>query len=535
MKSIIYFSVRILISIGLLTGIVFYVSPVTLLDSIKSLDAKCLSFAVILMPFFLCCRMGKWYVLLRQVVNSAQIPHVITSYLKGMAFGMFTPARAGEVTRILYNEEKTSQFYLFITEKIIEVICLCVLTLFAVFKLQIFKNEITAVSVVLILFLTVGLKMVKKISIKLLNKFSRKNSSQKAGIESHLKRTKIGGCVTLSFACFFIFMLQVYCLILGFGENVSIDIILFFPVILFSNLAPITIGGFGLRESMAVLILGPQNVPAAVAMGSFFIVTIIDLLIPAFFGIFIFAFQNGFGIKSKNRVEPTTKKKDDGDWNEFWEDRKSKRLGRLISHVRKYHVTPVLADFVIKNTEPGTLIEAGCGTAEVTITIAKKRGDRIILVDMSEKALMQAERNAEKARIPAKLINCDIKKLYDKTGFISDGSVFNIGVIEHFKDCTPILHQMSAVSGNAALAVIPKRSLFWRLFISISIFIKLVPENFYIHLFTEKELRETAEKAGLKVIKINSVRIFGIIPYTGMKFSQHHDMRQVVQDIKQTI
>ena len=83
-----------------------------------------------LMPLFLYCRMGKWYLLVRQVVVKATLCDIIPSYLRGMALGMFTPARFGEVTRILNYGNKTSQIYLFIIEKVIEVICLCVLTLF---------------------------------------------------------------------------------------------------------------------------------------------------------------------------------------------------------------------------------------------------------------------------------------------------------------------------------------------------------------------------------------------------------------------
>ena len=525
MKSTFYFIIKILFSLGLLAGLVVYVSPESFFVTIKSIDSKWLTGAVVLMPLFLYCRMAKWYLLVRQVVVKATFSDIIPSYLRGMALGMFTPARFGEVTRILNYGNKTSQICLFIVEKIIEVICLCVLTLFALSKLDIPGIVVATGAVIIIVLMVFGLKTVKKISLIILKRFLRNDPSQKSDILIQLKQLKVFGCTILSFACFFIFMFQVFFLIKGFGCNVSVDIILFFPVILLSNLAPFTIGGFGLREGTAILILGLQSIPDTVSMGSFFIVTVIDLLVPALIGIFIFAFQKKRNGGSKNGNTLSIYNESNPVWNEFWERRKKNPLGRLISLIRKNLITPALVNYVEKNTRPGTLIEAGCGTAEVSIGLAEKRGDRIILVDISEEALKQAEFNAFQAGISADVISCDISDLFENTGYIADGSAFNIGVIEHFLDCTPILHQMSAVSGQWALAVVPGRSIFWRTFISISFFLKLVPDGFYIHLFTTKELKDTAEKAGLNVIGISSTRIFGIIPYTGISFSQQKKAR----------
>ena len=85
---------------------------------------------------------------------------------------------------------------------------------------------------------------------------------------------------------------------------------------------------------------------------------------------------------------------------------------------------------------------------------------------------------------------------------------------------------MAAVSGQWALAVVPGRSILVALLIHMNIiFLKLVPDGFYIHLFTTKELEDTAERAGLNVIGISSTRILGIIPYTGIRFSDERKAR----------
>ena len=173
-------------------------------------------------------------------------------------------------------------------------------------------------------------------------------------------------------------------------------------------------------------------------------------------------------------------------WDDFWAHRRKNYFGRLIIWVRQIFVTPIMERFIIENTSKGTLIEAGCGTGEVTLNIAKQRGDHVYLVDYSSKALEIAKNHAFSMGITPKIVECDICDLSSHIPSIEDGYVFNIGVIEHYdmSDITTIIKEMAQVSGRWAFAVVPERSLFWRLYIFLSFKCNLVPDNFKIVLYS---------------------------------------------------
>jgi len=207
-----------------------------------------------------------------------------------------------------------------------------------------------------------------------------------------------------------------------------------------------------------------------------------------------------------------------GQWNRFWQQRSERPLGRIIRAVRRCVVTPMLARFVRRNTTRGTLIEAGCGTGEVSLHIARHRGNRVVLVDIAPDALDMARAHASSLGIQATTLQCDITTLSQRMPTVPDGIVYNVGVVEHFPDCAPVLREMAKVSGNFALAVIPEKTIFWRVFVSLSLVLKLVPPGFYIHLYDLCGFRRQVESAGLDVLRVDRMRLFGVISYLGICF-----------------
>ena len=79
-------------------------------------------------------------------------------------------------------------------------------------------------------------------------------------------------------------------------------------------------------------------------------------------------------------------------WGAFWEIRKASYLGRLLACVRKRFINKAFIKFFLKSSHKGTLIEAGCGSADVALQISKIRGDQLVLVDISSNALNLAKK-----------------------------------------------------------------------------------------------------------------------------------------------
>lgn len=205
-------------------------------------------------------------------------------------------------------------------------------------------------------------------------------------------------------------------------------------------------------------------------------------------------------------------------WDVFWKKRNERLLGQIISWVRHRCVTPTLTKLVLSNTRKGTLTEGGCGTGEISLSVAKERGDRVILVDTSAEALELAKKNAQRFGIAVETVKCDLRDLSSHLAPLPDRFVFNVGVIEHLPDCSEVLFEMAAVSGSWALSVIPEHSTFWRLFLFLSNVLHLVPDGFFIRLYDENSLKHAAEDAGLEVLGVDRVRVMGVIPYLGIRF-----------------
>lgn len=211
---------------------------------------------------------------------------------------------------------------------------------------------------------------------------------------------------------------------------------------------------------------------------------------------------------------------DKNDWEEFWEKRQKSLSGKFLYWGRRRFVTEALVDFMAKNTEKGVLLEAGAGTGEASILLAKRRGDEIILVDMSPKALSASRFLADKAGVRASFILCDISFLEKHVDRLKPDIAWNTGVVEHFDPVGPKLKIMAHCSRRFALAIMPQDSWFWRFFIGASRALKLVPKDFYIRLYGSKDFAEEVKNTGLEFLWAKRLLILGFIPYLAVAFRE---------------
>jgi uncharacterized membrane protein YbhN (UPF0104 family)/ubiquinone/menaquinone biosynthesis C-methylase UbiE len=492
------------------------------------MDVKWLVVAVLLVPLFLVFRMLKWYYLIHQIDQSLRFADIFPSYLRGMLWGLFTPLRLGEATRAMGTGNAASNFALFIVEKMIEVACLLTLCSVALIKLELILAWALLPIFIVALFSRRVFAYVGIRCLRLSHRFFGKPSAdQLPTAEQAVGRLKLWGCTVLSFCVFLIFICQVYLVMFSMDYSVPVSIVLNYPLVLIGNTLPVTVGGFGIRETIAVLLLEPQGISAAVAMSGFAMVALLDLVVPAFIGTVVTLFvRNGRPSTAPEFINETfactASGIDPEGWNQFWLQRDRRPIGRLLSWIRRRFVTPKLVELVLKNTERGTLVEAGCGTGEVSLQSARFRGDRVVLVDRSPRALVMAQRRSIALGVNADILQCDIASLSAHLKSMPDATTFNVGVIEHFPDCSRVLLEMAKVSGRGAFAVIPERSPFWRVFVAVTMWLRLVPDDFFIRLYSRDGLRSAVERAGLRVLGMERARIFGVIPYLGVTFEKHY-------------
>jgi len=88
----------------------------------------------------------------------------------------------------------------------------------------------------------------------------------------------------LAFLFFAMFYFQAFVILNAFFNQPPIATILFFPLITLSTIIPVTIGGLGIREWAAALLLKQFDIPEAVAVNTFFMHFILINFIPALIG-----------------------------------------------------------------------------------------------------------------------------------------------------------------------------------------------------------------------------------------------------------
>lgn len=518
--------VRAGLALVILAALIWYLSPQVVFQTLGQAQPLPLLAAVLVCPFFLLARMGKWYLILKQEVDNIGYWEIAPGYLKSMLGGLVTPLRLGEMSRVLFLEDKAVGSGLFILEKWIEVVCLVALALTGLAALLGGAWWSLLLLTAAVMWLGLGrIRLVAPFLARMLSKKAKKPNGETPALAMAIARPRVGGCTVLTILVFLLFFLQVALVMISMDCWPTWRVVVSYPLAMLANFIPITMSGFGTREAAAVFILGPEGVPQPVAMYGFLISTLISLAIPALAGLAIMAFS-GVGIsKGPAASSPSNggQEQDPEDWDDFWDKRGQTFLGRIISAVRRNLVTTRLVDYLDRQTAPGTLIEAGCGTGEVTLRLAQRRNDPVVLVDISPKALAMARALAKSMGVEAETRLCDIAALSRNLPPQEDGTVYNVGVIEHFADCSAILTEMARVGRKGALAVIPEKSLFWTVFVWLSRRLKMVPPDFFIILYDEKALKALVNRAGLEVRGTARLRILGIIPYLGIRFGERQE------------
>jgi uncharacterized membrane protein YbhN (UPF0104 family) len=92
-------------------------------------------------------------------------------------------------------------------------------------------------------------------------------------------RLRLSACMLLTGCCFFFFWVQIYCCLRGFGGMPGWYVCLLFPVINMAQWIPVSVGGFGLRESAAFYLLPRYGIDPEIAVLAFLCVSVANIFI----------------------------------------------------------------------------------------------------------------------------------------------------------------------------------------------------------------------------------------------------------------
>ena len=206
-------------------------------------------------------------------------------------------------------------------------------------------------------------------------------------------------------------------------------------------------------------------------------------------------------IESNNQEKPRA-------WSVFWSGVESKCLGRLLLFVREKFVMNRMANLAIIYSRKGNILEAGSGSALSSILLSRKRGDRIVALDISHVALEFAENLATTMGEAIWRCEGDIEHIPFKDD--SFELAWNVGTIEHFPLPYNIVREMKRVA-HVTICIVPAKGFGWPLSLRIAKLLGVYVED-YIRYYDTKELKDVFEEVGFEKIKIGKISYLPFLP-----------------------
>lgn len=281
---------RYALTLILLAAVIYKVHPSRLFQAAASVHVTDLVLAALLTAAFLALKAWRWYLILRESGINANFNQAFVSLIGGMGLALVTPARLGELVRVAYlpDARKWKIGGLVMIDKAFDVLVLTGLSIAGAWTLLGAWAGLAFTGVTLM-----GLFIVYRpatLALILYGLSARMPGRSKLeGIWESLdaltpRSATIFIAVTL--AAFGVVLLQ-FGIILSSWHAASIGIVaLTFPIVILTNVLPVTIGGLGLREAAAALLLAHYGVSSADAALAAFLMFAINTALPGIVGAF---------------------------------------------------------------------------------------------------------------------------------------------------------------------------------------------------------------------------------------------------------
>ncbi|MBZ5555273.1 MAG: flippase-like domain-containing protein [Acidobacteriia bacterium] len=279
---------KIAVSAILLAFLLWKIHPRQILHTLREANFDGLIIAVGLGVLMLSLRWWKWHILVKGGLQICSPKQSLVSLLGGMAFALVTPARVGELSRALFfgKGTKTQVGALTFLDRLVD---LLVILLFAsvgatsrvspVFRIGLALT--LGVMALIVIRFESFLGMLRR---RFKNGWLGARISNVEEVEKNLGPRAIAQNFVLSCCMTFVDLVTFYVLLRCFVA-VPFSVILFvFPLVLLTNVAPVTLSGLGLREGTAIALLALFGVSSAAAFNATFLSYLLNSVAPAVVG-----------------------------------------------------------------------------------------------------------------------------------------------------------------------------------------------------------------------------------------------------------
>ncbi len=279
---------RYALTLALLALVAAKVNPHRLLASLQSARPNYVGLALLLTAPFLYLKALRWHLLLRAGNIRASFLESTISLIGGMGLGLVTPARIGELIRAAYlrDPRKLKIGGLVMIDKGLDVLVLAALSIpGAWLLLGPLAGVAFALVTILGLFLIYSpgrlLVWLPGVSFRLP---ARARLERVWSSLDSLSTRATTAYLVLTVLSFVVVLLQFGLILLSWRSWSFSVAALTFPLVILTNVLPLTIGGLGIREAAAVVLLGHYGVPPAHAALAAFLMFAINTALPGMAG-----------------------------------------------------------------------------------------------------------------------------------------------------------------------------------------------------------------------------------------------------------
>jgi len=276
------------IVLGVLINILEYEK---LINEYKKADLFYLFIATFSVPFIIGFRSLKWKILLQSYWDEITIVDAITSYLSGFAIGILTPARVGEFTRTIFlpNKDKVKVVNLVLLDRYCELVIMIFLIIpgsihYLGIKTGVF---IFVLGMLGLLFFVLYPRLIEFINSKNLKYIWLNNIFKRLVGLNNVPMNVILTSLLLSLIIFVFSITTSYLLLSSFTTINILDAFKVFPLTLFTNIIPITVGNLGVREGATIFLLNEYGVTKEIAFNISIMLFFLHSFLPAVLGLII--------------------------------------------------------------------------------------------------------------------------------------------------------------------------------------------------------------------------------------------------------
>lgn len=298
-KRFLIFCLKAIVTIGLLTGLLYYIDIKTIAESLVQADPALLLAGSLLVVANTGIHFVRWRYLLRLLSREISAGEVLTSLLVGFTAGFFTPAQVGEFAgRIASHPDIRKSHIIGIT--IIDKIYIFAATLvtgiaaLAIFTAIHFSHYwhpaftlLTVFFIAAVVMLFLMPERIRPLLLKLPSRIRDHKLYATVGIiEETFHDRHARMLLMLSLLLYVVIAVQFYVFINAFAPVSLFDTTVSSWSVYFIKAAvlPVSIGDLGVRESASVYFFSRFGVPSAAAFNASLCMFLINVLLPSIAG-----------------------------------------------------------------------------------------------------------------------------------------------------------------------------------------------------------------------------------------------------------